>query len=77
MKEKTYTWNKSCKEGAKRAAELKMVEAAVMNGKKELTGKGMIRDLPEQFPKTNEVEHEARTEVSKWNGSWTEISWNT
>ena len=36
MKENTNTWNKSCKESAKKKSELfKMVEAAVMDEKQE------------------------------------------
>ena len=59
--EKTNTWNKSCKESAKRESELyKMVEAAVIDEKQEQKGRGMIRDLLEQLQKRREEEDEAR-----------------
>ena len=50
VKEKTNTWNRSCKESAKWETELhKMVEAAVMDNKQEQKERGMIRDLLEQL----------------------------
>ena len=46
VKEKTSTWNKSCKEIVKSELELcKMVEAAVEDEKLEQKERGMIRDL--------------------------------
>ena len=46
VKEKTNTWNKSCKESVERETELyKMVEAAVMDEKQEQKERGMIRGL--------------------------------
>ena len=92
VKEKTHTWNKSCKESVKRETELyEMVEAAVMDEKQEQKETGMIRDLLGQLQKRREEEDEARgsskrwnaisrrprTEVTKWNGSWAEYSGNT
>ena len=61
VKEKTSTWNRSCKESVKRETELyKMVEAAVMDEKQEQKERGMIRELPEQLQKRREGEDEAR-----------------
>ena len=55
VKEKTNTWNKSCKESAKRETELyKMVEVAVMNEKQEESERGMIRDLLGELRKRRE-----------------------
>ena len=43
VKEKTNTWNKSCKESANRETEVyKMSEAAIMDDKQEERGRGMI-----------------------------------
>ena len=60
-KEKTNTWNKSCKESAKRETELyNMVEAAVMDEKEEERERGLIRDLLGELRKRGEEEDEAR-----------------
>ena len=60
VKEKTNTWNKSCKASVKRETELyKMVEAAVMDGRQERE-RGMIRDLLGEIRKRREEEDEAR-----------------
>ena len=60
------TWNKSCKESAKRATELyKMVEVAVMNEKQEERERGMIRDLLGELRKRREEEDEARNFIEE------------
>ena len=65
-KEKTNTWNKSCKESAKRETELcKMVEVAVMDEKQEERERGMIRDLLGEFRKRREEEDEARNLIEE------------
>ena len=60
VKEKTNTWNKSCKESARRETELYMIEAAVMDEKQEQKEREMIRELLEQLEKRREEEDEAR-----------------
>ena len=46
VKEKTNTWNESCKESVKRETELyKMVEAAVMDEKQEQKEREMLEQL--------------------------------
>ena len=92
VKEKTNTWNKSCKESVMIESELyKMGEAAPVNERQEQKERCMIKDLLEHLQKSREEEDEARelierclaiswrttAEVWKWNGSWTEYSGNT
>ena len=62
VKEKTNTWNKSCKESVNRESELdKKVEAAVMDEKnKNKKERGMIGDLPGQLQKRREEDDEER-----------------
>ena len=61
VKEKTNTWNKSCKESAIRETEwYKMVEVAVINEKQEERERGMIRDPLGELRKRMEEEDEAR-----------------
>ena len=61
VKEKTHTWNKSCKESVKRESELnKMVEAAAIDERQEQKKRSMIRDLLEQLHMRREEEDEAR-----------------
>ena len=66
VKEKSSTWNKSCRESAKKETELhKMVEAAVMDEKQEERERGMIRDLLEELRKKREEEDEARNLIEE------------
>ena len=58
VKEKTSTWNRSCKESVKRETEL--YTKWLMDEKQEQKERGMIRELPEQLQKRREEEDEAR-----------------
>ena len=52
VKEKTNTWNKSCKDNARRESELyNRVEAATMDERQEQKERNMIRDLLGQLQK--------------------------
>ena len=63
VKEKTNTWNKSCKESVKRESELcKMVGQAAIDERQEHKERSMIKDLLNQLEKRREEEDEA--------GSW-------
>ena len=92
MKEQTNTWNKSCKESAKRESELyKMVEPADIEERQEhkerrhdqgLAGsaskEGKRRmNLGGSLKRWNAILTKPRPEVTKWNGSWTEYSGKT
>ena len=66
VKEKSNTRTKSCKESAKREAELfKMVEVAVTDEKQEERERGMIRDLLVELRKRKDEEHEARNLIEE------------
>ena len=66
VKEKTNTWNKSCKECVKRETELyTMVEAAVMDEKPEQRERGMIRDLLGSFKREGKRKDEARNLIEE------------
>ena len=66
VKEKSTTWNKSCKESTKRETELfKMVEVAVTDEKQEERERDMIRDLLVELRKRREEEDEARNLIEE------------
>ena len=61
LKEETNTWNKSCKESAKKESELyKMVEQAVIDERQEHKERSMIKDLVYKLQTRKEEEDEAR-----------------
>ena len=52
VKEKTNTWNNSCKESAKRVSELcKMVELAAVDERQQHKERNMLKDLLQQLQK--------------------------
>ena len=52
VKEKTNTWNKSCRESAKRESELyTMVEQAAIDERQEHKERNMLKDLLQQLQK--------------------------
>ena len=52
LKEKTHTWNKTCKENAKRESELyKMVELAAIDKRQEDKERSMLKDVLKKLRK--------------------------
>ena len=60
VKEKTNTWNKSCKDSAKRESELhNMVVQTAIDERQEHKARSVVKDLPMQFQKGREEEEKA------------------
>ena len=61
VEEKTNTWNKSCRESAKRESKLfKMVEQAALDERQEHKERSMLQDMLKQLHREREEEEEAR-----------------
>ena len=66
VKEKTSTWNKSCKESAKRESELyKMIEQAAIDERQEHKERSMLEGILKQLQKEREDEYEARALIEE------------
>ena len=66
VKEKTNTWNKSCKDSAKRESELyKMVELAAIDERQEDKERSMLKDVLKQLQKEREEDDEARALIEE------------
>ena len=62
LKEKSHTWNKSCKDSAKREGDiLKLVEVAATDEKQEAEARHNIHKLLKRLRKERKVEDEAPT----------------